>query len=43
MSACMQPKLDYKWKIGASLMDVGFVGFNDNALVKSMVWIYLCQ
>ncbi len=35
LASCMQPKLDYVWKLGVSLMDVGCIHFKNNAVVNS--------
>lgn len=37
LAPCMQPRLDYVWKLGVSLMDVGFIHFNDNAVENSFM------
>lgn len=34
-ASCMLPKLDYRWRLGLSLMDLGFIVFNDNAIDNS--------
>ena len=34
-ASCMLPKLDYKWRLGLSLVDLGFINFNDNAIDNS--------
>lgn len=35
LTPCMQPKLNYLWKLGVSLMDVGFISFKNNAIDNS--------
>ena len=35
LASCMQSKLDYVWKLGVSLMDVGYIHFKNNAAVNS--------
>lgn len=37
ISSCMMPKVDYRWRLSASLMDVGFINFNKNALTHEFV------
>ena len=37
LAPCMQPKLDYMWKLGVSLMDVGFIRYENNAVDNSLV------
>ena len=37
LASCMQPKLDYVWKLGISLMDVGYIRFKNNAVVNSFI------
>lgn len=32
MSSCLLPKIEYDWRFGVSLMDVGFIKFKKNAL-----------
>lgn len=36
LAPCMQPKLNYLWKLGVSLMDVGFIRFENNAVDNSL-------
>lgn len=37
LAPCMQPKLNYLWKLGVSLMDVGFIRYENNAVDNSLV------
>lgn len=32
ISSCMMPKLDYRWRLAVSLMDLGFINFDKNAV-----------
>lgn len=36
LAPCMQPKLNYLWRVGVSLMDVGFIRFENNAVDNSV-------
>lgn len=32
MSSCLLPKMKYNWRLGVSIMDVGFINFNKNVI-----------
>ncbi len=38
MASCLLPEIDYKWRLGFSIMDLGFVKFNKN-VVKNNFYI----
>lgn len=37
ISACMMPKVDYRWRLAVSLMDLGFINFKSNAVDNRFV------
>ena len=37
ISACMMPRVDYRWRLAISLMDLGFINFKDNAVDNRFV------